>query len=169
MAALRRKEIDLLEWTSFRWDEGTIRIETTEHFSAKSEDSLGDVAIEPQVMELFRGWHASASGPFVIESLQAPRPGVTYDFYRADEVFGRLIYWLRSHGINSLKPLHCLRKELGSEVCKHAGIYTASRTLRHADIQITCQCYVQDRTRAVSGLGHLLESPKIVEFKREVA
>ena len=37
MVGLRRREIDLLEWSSFRWDEGTIRIEATQHFSAKSE------------------------------------------------------------------------------------------------------------------------------------
>jgi hypothetical protein len=39
MVGLRRREIDLLEWTGFRCDEGTIRIEATQHFSAKSEDS----------------------------------------------------------------------------------------------------------------------------------
>jgi len=169
MAGLRRKEIDLLEWSAFRWDDGAIRIETTEHFSAKSEDSLGDVAVEPQVLELFRGWCAQASGPFVIESPEPPRPELLHNYYRAETVFTRLIGWLRSKGVRSLKPLHCLRKEFGSEVCKHAGIYAASRALRHSDIKVTCQFYVQDRTRAVSGLGHLLGDHKVIEFKREVA
>jgi hypothetical protein len=54
MVGLRRREIDLLEWNSFRWDEGTIRIEATQHFSAKSEDSYADVAIDSELVQLFR-------------------------------------------------------------------------------------------------------------------
>jgi hypothetical protein len=37
MVGLRRKEIDLLEWPSFRWDRGVIRIEPTRYFHPKSE------------------------------------------------------------------------------------------------------------------------------------
>ena len=36
MAGLRRHEIDLLQWRAFLFDEGAIRIETTEHFRPKS-------------------------------------------------------------------------------------------------------------------------------------
>src|SRR4029077_5621212 len=115
------------------------------------------VAVDGQVMEAFRGYMASASGPFVIGSSQSPR-SVNYNFYRCQETFDRLIDWLRSQGVRSLKPLHTLRKEFGSEVCRHFGIYAASAALRHSDIKITCQYYVQDRTRATVGLGHLLES-----------
>jgi hypothetical protein len=35
MAGLRRNEIDKLAWSAFRWDEGLIRIEATEHFSSE--------------------------------------------------------------------------------------------------------------------------------------
>ena len=51
---LRRKEIDLLEWSSFRWDNCLIRIQPTEWFHRKSEESLADLPVEPEVMELFR-------------------------------------------------------------------------------------------------------------------
>ena len=42
MAGLRRNEIDKLEWSAFRWEEGLVRIEATRWFHPKSEDSLGD-------------------------------------------------------------------------------------------------------------------------------
>jgi integrase len=165
MVGLRRKEIDLLEWDSFLWDQHLIRIQTTQYFEAKSEDSLGDVYVEPQLMEIFRRYYEQRKSPFVIESDQLPRLGLTYRAYRSEAIFGRLIVWLKMHGVHSLKPLHTLRKEFGSEVCKHAGIYAASMALRHSDIKITTQYYVQDRSRATVGLGHLLEeTPKVVAF-----
>jgi hypothetical protein len=68
MAGLRWREIDTLEWCSFRWDGGTIRIESTRWFHPKSEDSIGDVEIDAVLAEVFRGYHAKAKGPFVIES-----------------------------------------------------------------------------------------------------
>jgi hypothetical protein len=35
---LRRKEIDLLEWTAFHWEQGVLRIEPTKYFRPKNED-----------------------------------------------------------------------------------------------------------------------------------
>ena len=43
LAGLRRNEIDVLPWTGFRWNEGVIRIETTEFYRPKSHNSEGDV------------------------------------------------------------------------------------------------------------------------------
>jgi hypothetical protein len=34
---LRRKEIDLLEWTAFHWEQGVLRIEPTKYFRPKSD------------------------------------------------------------------------------------------------------------------------------------
>jgi hypothetical protein len=59
MVGLRRKEIDLLEWSSFRWAEGAIRVEPTQYFSPKSEDSIGDVAADAEFIAIFRGFAAS--------------------------------------------------------------------------------------------------------------
>jgi integrase len=136
-AGLRRGEIDLLEWSSFRWEGGLIRIEATKWFHPKSEDSLGDVELDPEVLELFRGYHARAKGNFVIESRLPPRPGATFEHYRAQAHFEKLIQWLRANGVRSKTPLHSLRKEFGSQVCDREGIYAASRALRHANIAVT--------------------------------
>ena len=61
MAGLRRNEVDKLEWSAFDWEKGIVSIEATQFFSLKNEDSTGEVEVDPQVMELFRGWRASAS------------------------------------------------------------------------------------------------------------
>jgi integrase len=156
MVGLRRREIDLLEWPSFRWESGVIRIETTRYFHPKSEDSIGDVQVDPELMEVFRGYRARASGDFVIESSRAPKPGVTYSHYRCQEHFEKLTRWLREQGVNANKPLHTLRKEYGSQICAAHGIHAASRALRHADIGITNQFYTDSRARVTSGFGYLL-------------
>jgi len=156
-AGLRRGEIDLLEWSSFRWDSGLIRIEATKWFHPKSEDSLGDVELDAQVLELFRGYHARARGSFVIESRNEPRPEATFEHYRCQDHFEKLIHWLRKNGVRSKTPLHSLRKEFGSQICDREGIYAASRALRHANIAVTAQHYLDKKKRVVSGLGHLLK------------
>jgi hypothetical protein len=91
MVGLRRKEIDLLEWDSFRWDAGVVRVQFTQHFDAKTEDSLGDVAVDSEPLELFRVYRARARGAFVIESDGRPKSGVSYWHYRCQDVFDRLI------------------------------------------------------------------------------
>ncbi len=59
MAGLRRSEIDVLPWSAFRFDEGVIRIETTEFYRPKSHNSEGDVRVDPELMEVFRGFYAA--------------------------------------------------------------------------------------------------------------
>ena len=156
MVGLRRNEIDKLEWSAFHWREGLIRIEATRWFHPKSEDSIGDVEVDPELVELFRGYRAKAKGSFVIESSNNARPDATYDHYRCQFHFGKLAEWLREKGVKSRTPLHTLRKEFGSQICDREGIYAASRALRHADIAITSEHYVDKKKRVVSGLGHLL-------------
>jgi integrase len=51
---LRRKEIDLLEWPSFRWSENVLRIEPTRYFHPKTEDSIADLPVGPELMDVFR-------------------------------------------------------------------------------------------------------------------
>jgi integrase len=167
MAGLRRNEIDKLEWPAFRWAESLIRIETSRFFHPKSEDSLGDVQVDAEVMEIFRGYHkaakmnrgrrAGADGDFVISSKNPARLGANYEHYRAEREFAALAKWLRAHGVVSDRPLHTLRKEYGSQICAKHGIYAASHALRHADINITSQHYLDSKKRVTAGMGHLLQ------------
>jgi integrase len=165
MAGLRRREIDLLPWSAFRWDDNVIRVEHTKHFTPKTSDSVGDVTVDPELMTIFRGYRARApKAEFVIASEDAPRPDVLYSFYRCDDVFERLTDWLREHGIKSVRPIHELRKAFGSVICQKAGIHQASIALRHADIRTTSQVYVDSRSRVAAGLGHLLAPTVTADF-----
>lgn len=156
MAGLRRNEIDKLPWSAFRWNEGIVRIETTEHFKPKTSDSGGDVPLDKELLAAFRGWFAKATGAFVIEAIGDLPTDPTYTYYRAHRHFDALNAWLRGKGLIALKPLHELRKEFGSQICAKYGIYAASRMLRHADIAITAQHYLDQKERVTVGLGHLL-------------
>jgi hypothetical protein len=158
MAGLRRLEIDLLEWTSFRWQQGVIRVEPTRWFEPKSEHSIGDIAVDAELLELFRGYRARATGQFVIESEGIPRR-VSYQYYRCEKEFQLLTGWLRAKGVDFPRPLHTLRKEFGSQICLHHGIYAASSALRHGALRVTTEHYVESRVHAISGLGRLLQPP----------
>jgi integrase len=158
MAGLRRKEIDLLEWSSFQWEAGVIRIAPTKYFHPKTEDSLGDVPLDPEVMEIFRGYRTDATGEFVIESSIQPNPGARYFHYRCQHVFKMLIQWLRMHGISTPKPLHDLRKEYGTQLANAHGIHAASKALRHSDISVTNAVYLDVGNRVRAGLGRYLST-----------
>ena len=167
LAGLRRGEIDTLEWPAFRWTDGVIRIEATRHFHPKSEDSVGDVEVDPELLAVFRGFHARATSSFVVESDIGPRVEATYSHYRCQPLFEALTQWLRDNGVQSNMPIHTLRKEFGSQVCSKHGIYAASHALRHGDIAITSQHYLDKRKSATSGLGHLLRSEgKVIQLPR---
>ena len=107
MAGLRRNEIDVLPWTAFQWNEGVIRIETTEHYRPKSHNSEGDVRVDPELLELFRGYHARRKSNFVIESASPPPPfDAPYGVYRCMKEMRALLAWLRAKGVVSKTPLH---------------------------------------------------------------
>ena len=162
MAGLRRNEIDKLQWPAFRWNDGAIRIEATEFFMPKTSEGAGDVPIDKELLAMFRGWHAKATGAFVIEADAEPRTDASYAHYRAQRHFDALTEWLRGKGLTALKPLHELRKEFGSQLCAKYGIYAASRMLRHSGIAITAEHYLDTKERTPIGLGNLLTMPKNV-------
>ena len=156
MVGLRRHEIDLLPWTAFRWNEGLIRIQATEHFRPKSHESESDVPVDRELLAMFRGFYARRRGEFVIDSDCEPDANAPYGHYRCHHEFVELISWLRSKGIVSRTPLHALRKEFGSWVNQHFGLVAASEALRHADIKTTFNHYVENKQRSVLGFRHLL-------------
>ena len=162
MAGLRRNEIDKLPWSAFRWNEGVIRIEATESFRAKSPDSEGDVLVDPELLEIFRGYRAKAKSEFVIESDSDPRNDKPYDHYRCHRDIQDLIAWLRSKGVTSKTPLHTLRKEYGSQINARYGLTAASEMLRHADVAVTAAHYVENKQRSILGFGHLLKNERTI-------
>lgn len=150
---LRRKEIDLLEYSVFDFKNGIIDIQETEYFRPKSEDSIAPVEVDEEIMALFNEYKMTATGAFVIESDVEPRPNTSYASYRCEKHFRQLIKWLRDRGFKSQSPIHALRKEFGSRMCERFGIFVASRSLRHADVAITAQHYLEKKTRTTAGFG----------------
>jgi integrase len=157
---LRKKEIDLLEWSSFRWEENVVRIEATRYFHPKSEDSIADLPVDREVMALFRGYHERAKGPFVIRSGREALPSKPRQYYRCDQTFEQVNLWLRKHGVDGSKPLHTLRKEYGSLLTRSYGIHAASRALRHADLRTTSEHYSDSTARVTPGIGRLVAGGK---------
>jgi len=153
---LRRKEIDLLEWSSFLWDQNVIRIQPTRFFHPKSEDSLGDLPVDPKVMALFHEYQKGSKGPFVIQSSRPPLPVKPRQYYRCEPVFSVLVEWLRAQGVTGNKPLHTLRKEYGSLLTQSHGIHAASRALRHADLRTTSEHYSDSAARVTPGIDRFL-------------
>jgi hypothetical protein len=113
------------------------------------------------VLALFKRYKEKAHGEYVVESSGGlSKPEANYAHYRCEPVFNRLASWLRAHGVSNAKPLHTLRKEYGSALARTLGILAASHGLRHASIGLTHQHYVDSRSTATVGLGHLLKAPQ---------
>jgi len=157
---LRRREIDLLEWQSFDFVAGTLRIIPTKWYQLKTNESAGELPLEPEILELFRGWRARASAEFVLESNRPPKV-VSYQLYRCEETFAALIDWLRSKGVQSHKPLHALRKLYGSALADLHGIHAASSGLRHSDIKTTHEFYADRRVKVTPGFGSAISGAEV--------
>ena len=159
LCGLRKREIDALLWRSVDLEKGVIRIERTEYFQPKNEDSAAEVDIAPELVEILRGFMTKAQGEFVLQSENPPRYHTSRTNYRGERDFESLYGWLAEKGLSAQKKLHELRKECGSVIANSLGIFAASRALRHSDIRITSQYYADKKTRITTGLDSILSAP----------
>jgi hypothetical protein len=65
----------------------------------KTEDSIGEVDLEPERLAMFRNFHANCKSVFVITALVAPRRKKGYSHYRCERIFASLGRWLRKNGM----------------------------------------------------------------------
>lgn len=158
---LRRKEIDTLMWKSLDLDRKVVHVEANEYYDLKSTDSAGEVDINDDFLGFLRQYRKKHStGIFLIPTppkirkRQASTNNTEWSAasqgYRCKTVFEDLTKWLRAHGVDSKRPIHELRKEIGSLVANEHGIYAASRFMRHADIRITAASYLDKKKRIVA-------------------
>ncbi|MCI0538040.1 MAG: tyrosine-type recombinase/integrase [Verrucomicrobiales bacterium] len=157
-AGMRKGEIDLVEWRMVDWENHVIRVEETEWLRLKTEDSRGEIAVDPEVIAELRQMMPQTEGRFILSSERPPRNDSRRPYYRCDPIFDRLNAWLRSKGVSANKPLHELRKEIGALVATQHGIHAASRFLRHSDITTTARHYADHKARISVGLGKLLDT-----------
>jgi integrase len=153
---LRRNEIDKLLWEQVDLKNGTVEVRETPHFKPKSEESHGLIKIEPEVASMLADFRMTSTGPFVIEATGTSKKHKSPQWYRAERHFGGLMEWLRKQGVDDLKPLHVLRKEAGSLICGAMGLYAASRFLRHGDVRVTAEHYLDKKSQVTVGMGALL-------------
>ena len=163
---LRRREIDLLQWQSFDFVAGTLRIMPTKWYQLKTNESAAALPVEPEILELFRGWRVRAMSEFVLESDRPPR-SLDYEYYRCEPTFKALVEWLRSKGVQGNKPLHTLRKLYGSALADLHGLHAASSGLRHADIRTTSAFYADRRVKVTPGFGSAISGASVTHFSLE--
>ena len=146
VCGLRRAEIDNLLWRAFDFAGSSMRVESSEFHELKSEDSAGKMDLDADTLALFRGYRAKKpKAVFVVESPLKHDSKAKAGRYRCNPVFKTLLAWLRKNGVDGHKPLHTLRKEIGSIIASEHGIFEASRYLRHADIHITSAFYADKK------------------------
>lgn len=172
LAGLRKREIDTLTWDQVKFDLAQVHICRTEFFEPKSKESEAKVDCDPELLALLRGWKAQSCGVFVVESKRKARyHKAPVGYYRCEEHFRALYAWLANQGVKDQKPLHTLRKELGSVLANEQGIFAAQQVLRHAHIQTTARHYTDKRRSITAGLGALLgdvaEPGKVIEFSAQ--
>lgn len=156
VCGLRRSEIDLLLWEAFDFSRKELHIENSEYHQLKSEDSAGIIDLDDNLASIFQGFFAKSKGDFVIEARTNPKRKPGSGSYRCALHWKTVIDWLKGQGIKAQKPVHELRKEIGSIVAAEHGIYEASRYLRHSDIRITAQYYLDKKTRVTPALSSTL-------------
>jgi integrase len=170
-AGMRRGEIDLAEWRMVDWRNGVIKLEETDWLHLKTNDSAGEITIDPEVMAELRQLMPAGNSRFIITSevtlgkgekkrtrIRRPRNDSARPYYRCEPIFDQLNEWLRSKGVTANKPLHEMRKEIGALIATEHGIYAASRFLRHSDITTTARHYAEHKARISVGLGKLLDT-----------
>ena len=160
-AGLRRSEIDRLTWHHFNWDRGTISIEATEYGVTKTACSAEEIDVGNDLIGYFKKAKTESKSEFVIESKASPEAAPHWNHYRCDSHFKSLLTWLRSKGVTTRNPLHTLRKEFGSLINQQFGIFAASAALRHSNINITREAYVDRKERIALNISKLIKSAAI--------
>jgi len=156
ICGLRVSEIDFLLWEAFDFRTGVLTIENTEYHELKSEDSAGEINLSEDLQSIFSDLSKIADGDFVIQSGASIERPASARTYRCKTHINVLIAWLRKNEVRATKPIHELRKEIGSIIASEEGIFAASRYLRHSDIRITSAIYADQKKPIIPSVGREL-------------
>ncbi len=125
ICGLRRSEADAMQWAQVDLEPGTLEIMDTEHRALKSADIAGKIALDAEVVALFRGFKTKTESPFILETPKLARAAFKEHksrTYRCDATHTALIDWLRKNGVNGKRPMHTMREEVGSVIASRDGI-----------------------------------------------
>jgi integrase len=141
---LRRAEIDRLRWSHIDLVAGRISVQSTEQGAVKTGASERVLAIAPGMIDVLTEWRAGVDDGFVIAPL-APLRKKKWSGYRADVAFEKVLKWLRGKGWDCHHPIHKNRKEFGSMIHQHFGVFETSEALGHRDIRVTASTYISSK------------------------
>jgi integrase len=159
-AGLRRGEIDSLTWKQFNFTDCTLTIAANEYGGTKTEGSAETIDLSQDVSDYFKAQMKKSDSAFVVSSAVDPDAHAAHwNHYRCNGHFKALIKWLRVKGVKARNPLHTLRKEFGSIINQKFGIFAASSALRHSNITITREYYVDRKERIALDVSDLM-NPK---------
>jgi integrase len=144
---LRKREADCLTWQQIDFEASKLKIETTEHFKPKSENSEREVPVQASLLPKISKWREDANKVFVLHGGKS-KPDSKFAYYRAKNTWKELTAWLRSKGVETPKPIHYLRKLSGSLMYGSNDVYAAQRFLGHADIRTTIGSYVHEGNKS---------------------
>lgn len=148
---LRRKEIDNLEWCHVNLANRTVAIMKPRNGRLKTDSSCGIVVLEKRFADVLEAHARRGNTGYVLFPDRAALHRAKTRRYRCNTELNRVLNWLRQNGVNnSDKPLHTMRKEFGSNIAKHKGIYAASASLRHSTIALTAKYYAQRKAEETS-------------------
>ncbi len=144
---LRKGEADCMTWSQVDLANRIMKVEVTEHFQTKSENSEREIPIEESMVEKLEEWRESSMGAiFILEGGDA-RPFSKHSYYRAEDTWEDLISWLKEKGVEAPKPIHYLRKLAGSLMYAANDVYAAKEFLGHSDIRTTIGSYVEAKRK----------------------
>ena len=141
---LRRAEIDRLRWSHIDLVAGRIFVESTEQGAVKTGASARVLDIAPGMIDVLAEWRAGVADGFVIVPRASLRPKRA-SRYRADKAFNEVLKWLRGKGWDAFHPIHKNRKEFGSMIHLHFGVFETAEALGHRDIRVTAATYISSK------------------------
>jgi len=145
-AGLRKSEVDTLTYEQVDFANSTIHMKVTTEGRRKTRGSEGLIPIHRTLLKRLKAWKRKTRGKFVVSSAGVAEGKVWGRRYRCEAVFEKAIAWLRTHGVNTAKPLHTLRKEAGSLVTTKWDIQAAKQFLRHKSIAVTSAFYANNKS-----------------------
>jgi integrase len=144
---LRAREIDAARWDWIKDWEGQRVLEVPDKaqdgFSPKSGRGRL-VPLQPEVHDALIRARDDLS-PYLIGGPEPKGKAASGLEYRSPSTFRALSLWLRQrdveHGKQRGHPIHALRKEFGSYLASHFGLFQAQAALGHSDPKITSDYY----------------------------
>jgi integrase len=143
-AGLRANEIDKARWSWLRFDKkGDCFLEVREESDFRTKSgTLRLLKIPREMHDALVALRHDLSSAYIIGGNAGVPNG---QYYRSPMTFRVISAWLRERGVVTTgtrgHPLHTLRKQFGSELATHHGLFAAQKLLGHSSPTVTAKYY----------------------------